>query len=254
MKSDFVATVSHELRTPLTSIYGFAETLLRGDVDFSEAERSTFLSYIASESERLIRIADDLLNVARLETGMLGLNVTSTDVGDVIEDVVTRLRGQVDGRHTFSVEVHRGDLAVRADREKLRQVLANLVDNAVKFSPSGGQITVSARRRTDTAEVRVIDEGVGIARADQQRIFTKFHRAGAAETGAHGAGLGLFLVRGLLAAMGGRIWVESKEGEGSSFVFELPIAGSEPAGAVEETDGAAVAEPVRRQRRSSART
>ena len=182
MKSDFVATVSHELRTPLTSIYGFAETLLRGDVDFSEAERSTFLSYIASESERLIRIADDLLNVARLETGMLGLNVTSTDVGDVIEDVVTRLRGQVDGRHTFSVEVHRGDLAVRADREKLRQVLANLVDNAVKFSPSGGQITVSARRRTDTAEVRVIDEGVGIARADQQRIFTKFHRAGAAET------------------------------------------------------------------------
>ncbi len=254
MKSDFVATVSHELRAPLTSIYGFAETLLRGDVDFSEAERSTFLSYIASESERLIRIADDLLNVARLETGMLGLNVTSTDVGDVIEDVVTRLRGQVDGRHTFSVEVHRGDLAVRADREKLRQVLANLVDNAVKFSPSGGQITVSARRRTDTAEVRVIDEGLGIARADQQRIFTKFHRAGAAETGAHGAGLGLFLVRGLLAAMGGRIWVESKEGEGSSFVFELPIAGSEPAGAVEGTDAEAAAEPVRRQRKSSART
>jgi two-component system sensor histidine kinase SenX3 len=96
---------------------------------------------------------------------------------------------------------------------------------------------VSARRRTDTAEVRVIDEGVGIARADQQRIFTKFYRAGAAaDAGVHGAGLGLFLVRGLLAAMGGRIWVESKEGEGSSFVFELPIAGTEPSGAAEESD------------------
>ena len=253
MKSDFVATVSHELRTPLTSIYGFAETLLRGDVDFSEAERRTFLGYIASESERLIRIADDLLNVARLETGMLGLNVTSTDVGDVIDDVVTRLREPVDGRHTFAVDVHRGELAVRADRDKLRQVLANLVDNAVKFSPDGGQITVSARRRTDTAEVRVIDEGVGIARADQQRIFTKFYRAGAAaDAGVQGAGLGLFLVRGLLAAMGGRIWVESKEGEGSSFVFELPIAGSDAAPVADEQEPVG-AEPVRRPRKSSAR-
>jgi PAS domain S-box-containing protein len=255
MKSDFIATVSHELRTPLTSIYGFAETLLRGDVDFSDAERETFLSYIASESERLIRIADDLLNVARLETGMLGLNVTSTDVGDVIEHVVTRLREQMDGRHTFAVEVHRGDLAVRADREKLRQVVANLVDNAIKFSPAGGQITFSARRRTDMAEVRVIDEGVGIPRADQQRIFTKFYRSDAAsDAGVQGAGLGLFLVRGLLAAMGGRIWVESKEGEGSSFVFELPIAGTEPATTSEEQDEevAPQPQPVRRTRQSSA--
>jgi PAS domain S-box-containing protein len=250
MKSDFVATVSHELRTPLTSIYGFAETLLRGDVEFSEAERATFLGYIASESERLIRIVDDLLNVARLETGMLGLNVTSTDVGDVIEDVVAHLREQVDGHHTFAIDVRRGDVAVRADREKLTQILLNLVDNAVKFSPNGGLITVSARRRTDMAEVRVIDQGVGIARADQQRIFTKFYRAEtAADAGVQGAGLGLFLVRGLLAAMGGRIWVESKEGEGSSFVFELPIAGGDTAGTKEES----TVEPIRPAGRSSRR-
>jgi PAS domain S-box-containing protein len=257
MKSDFVATVSHELRTPLTSIYGFAETLLRGDVDFSESERGTFLGYIASESERLIRITDDLLNVARLETGMLGLDVTSTDVGDVVDDVVARLREQVDGRHTFAVEVQPGDLSVRADREKLRQIIANLVDNAVKFSPDGGLITVSARRRTDTAEVRVIDQGVGIARADQQRIFTKFYRAeAAADAGVQGAGLGLFLVRGLLVAMGGRIWVESKEGEGSSFVFELPIAEGDSRGDAtsgeEEVEPVAAA-PVRAARRSSSR-
>jgi two-component system phosphate regulon sensor histidine kinase PhoR len=249
MKSDFVATVSHELRTPLTSIYGFAETLLRADIAFSDSERATFLGYIASESERLIGIVDDLLNVARLETGTVGLNVTSTDVGDVVEEVVARVRDQVDGRHTFAVDVQRGHLAVQADREKLAQILLNLVDNAIKFSPSGGQITVSARRRTDTAEVRVIDQGVGIARSDQQRIFTKFYRAeGVVDAGVQGAGLGLFLARGLLAAMGGRIWVESKEGEGSSFVFELPIA----RGAA-DADEDAPAEPLEPAGRSASR-
>jgi signal transduction histidine kinase len=197
----------------------------------------------------LIGIVDDLLNVARLETGTVGLNVTSTDVGDVVEEVVARVRDQVDGRHTFAVDVQRGHLAVRADREKLAQILLNLVDNAIKFSPSGGQITVSARRRTDTAEVRVIDQGVGIARSDQQRIFTKFYRAeGVVDAGVQGAGLGLFLARGLLAAMGGRIWVESKEGEGSSFVFELPIA----RGAA-DADEDAPAEPLEPAGRSASR-
>jgi PAS domain S-box-containing protein len=228
MKSDFVATVSHELRSPLTSIYGFAETLLRADVDFSEAERETFLRYIASESERLINIVDDLLNVARLETGTLGLTLGTTDVGEVVGEVVDRVAQHVNGDYRFEVEVPRGEVAVRADREKLGQIVLNLVDNAVKFSPDGGRIRISARRRADTAEVRVADEGIGISRADQERIFTKFYRAeGAARSEAQGTGLGLFLARGLLGAMGGRIWVESEEGEGASFVFELPIASGE---------------------------
>jgi two-component system phosphate regulon sensor histidine kinase PhoR len=229
MKSDFVATVSHELRTPLTSIYGFAETLLRADVEFSDTERGTFLGYIASESERLINIVDDLLNVARLETGTLGLTLATTDLSEVVTDVVTRLGQQKDGLHDFEVDVP-GEVSVRADREKLEQIVLNLVDNAVKFSPEGGRISISARRRSDTAEIRVADEGIGIARADQQRIFTKFYRAeGVNRAGLPGTGLGLFLARGLLAAMGGRIWVESAEGEGAAFIFELPISGSEAA-------------------------
>jgi PAS domain S-box-containing protein len=228
MKSDFVATVSHELRTPLTSIYGFAETLLRADVDFAAEERRTFLGYIASESERLINIVDDLLNVARLETGTLGLALGTTDVGEVASEVVARVAEHTNGDHQFTLEADGGDLVVQADREKLAQILLNLVDNAVKFSPEGGRITVSARRRTDSVEVRVADEGIGIARGDQQRIFTKFYRAeGVTRGGTPGTGLGLFLARGLLAAMGGRIWVESKEGEGSSFVFDLPLAKGE---------------------------
>ena len=227
MKSDFVATVSHELRTPLTSIYGFAETLMRGDVEFSDVERATFLGYIASESERLINIVDDLLSVARLETGTLRLNVEETDVGAVAGEVVARAQEHAE-RWEFELDVPSAGVIVEADREKLSQVLQSLVDNAVKFSPEGGRISISARRRPESAEVRVSDQGVGIPRADHQRIFSKFYRAESAGPGVHGTGLGLFLARGLLLAMGGRIWVESKEGQGSTFVFELPAAAAGP--------------------------
>ena len=228
MKSDFVSTVSHELRTPLTSIYGFAETLMRSDVDFSDPERTTFLRYIASESERLIGIVDDLLNVARLEAGTLAVALQPTDLGTVARETAMGIDGHASEGHRFAVEIEPGELVVYADPEKLGQVLAALLSNAVGYSPEGGKITVSARRRADMAEIVVADEGVGIARADLQRIFTKFFRA-EREGGPQGSGLGLFLVRGLVTAMGGRIWVESDEGQGSRFTFELPLAGGEPA-------------------------
>lgn len=228
MKSDFVATVSHELRTPLTSIYGFAETLMRSDVDFSDVERTTFLRYITLESERLIRIVDDLLNVARLEAGTLAVTIAPTDVGEVAYVAAQGIGGHPELEQRIVVSVEPGTLVVHADRDKLGQVLANLLDNAVRYSPGGGAITVTARRRTDTAEITVADEGIGIARADQQRIFTKFFRADRVESGMQGTGLGLFLVRGLVTAMGGRIWVESGEETGSRFTFELPLAGGEP--------------------------
>ena len=225
MKSDFVSAVSHELRTPLTSIYGFAETLLRGDVSFAEEDRATFLSYIASESERLIRIVDDLLNVAQLEAGALGLDIADTDVGAVVREVVARAGEEMTTEHRFAVEFPDEPLYAEADPAKLTQVVFNLVDNAVKFSPKGATITITGHRRADSVEVRVTDEGVGIPRGDLQRIFTKFYRAETAPvSGVPGTGLGLFLVRGLLTAMGGRISVESKPAQGSSFVFVLPAA------------------------------
>jgi PAS domain S-box-containing protein len=221
MKSDFVATVSHELRTPLTSIYGFAETLLRADIAFDDRERATFLSTIATESERLIRIVDDLLNVARLDAGMLGLAVRTTDLGEVIRSEVDRVDAGLDRRHTLALDLD-DDLTVDADPERVAQVLHHLVDNAVKFSPSGGTITISGRRRPDAVELRVQDEGVGLSPVERQRIFTKFFRGGE-DVAAHGTGLGLFLARGLVVAMGGRMWLESDEGLGSTFAFELPV-------------------------------
>jgi PAS domain S-box-containing protein len=231
LKSDFVATVSHELRTPLTSIYGFAETLLRSDVDFSEPERATFLGYIASESERLIGIVDDLLNVARLEAGTVGLALRPTDVAEIVEAVAGRARQALGNGSRVVVDVSEGSLVADADPEKLAQILQQLVDNAAKFSPEGGTITIAGRRHADSIEIRVTDEGIGIPHADQQRIFAKFYRAEAASgASVPGTGLGLFLVRGLLTAMGGRVSVESVEGEGSTFAFELPVSKSAPQG------------------------
>jgi PAS domain S-box-containing protein len=231
MKSDFVSTVSHELRTPLTSIYGFAETLLRQDVLFGEEARATFLHYIASESERLTAIVDRLLSVAQLDTGDIAVQLAETDVGAVVSEAV-RTAEVADGEdgHRFVVDIDEGSLAAEADRDKLSQVLAHLLDNAIRYSPAGGTVTVAARRRDDAVEVSVEDEGVGIPHAEHERIFRKFYRGDAAASGAVGAGatgLGLFLAEGLVSAMGGRIRVDSSEGRGSTFVLELRAAESE---------------------------
>ncbi len=223
VKSDFVAAVSHELRTPLTSIYGFAETLLRQDVLFGEEERRTFLAYIASESERLTGIVDQLLNVARLDAGDLHVEPELIDVGSVLSEVVAVETGN---GHRFQVELPEEPLAAEADRDKVRQVFSILVENALKYSPQGGTVTVGARRKEDIVEVRVVDEGIGIPPAEQERIFRKFYRAESpTRDGAAGTGLGLFIAKELVTAMGGRIWVDSAEGAGSSFAFELPAAG-----------------------------
>jgi len=230
MKSDFVSTVSHELRTPLTSIYGFAETLLRQDVLFGEEERATFLRYIASESERLTAIVDRLLSVAQLDTGDMAVQLAETDVGAVVSEVVRSLEAaDAQDGHRFVVALPDEPLAAAADRDKLGQVLAHLLDNAVRYSPAGGTVTVAARRRDDAVEVSVEDEGVGIPHAEQERIFRKFYRgdSAAGAVGAGATGLGLFLAEGLVTAMGGRIWVDSDEGRGSTFVLELRAAESE---------------------------
>jgi PAS domain S-box-containing protein len=226
VKSDFVSTVSHELRTPLTSIYGFAETLLRQDVMFGDEERETFLRYIASESQRLTSIVDTLLNVARLDTGDLQVNLAQTDVRDVVGQVLDTVSAVELNGHRFVVELPEEPLAATADPEKLRQVCTILVENALRYSPDGGTVTVGASRRQDTVEVSVADEGIGIPQSDQEQIFRKFYRGSDADLrlDSGGTGLGLFIARGLVTAMGGRIWVSSREGEGSRFAFELPAA------------------------------
>ena len=219
MKSDFVSAVSVELRTPLRSIYGFAQTLLRDDITFGEAERRTFLDFIARESERLTAIVDALLNVARLDTGDLSVALEPTRVAAVVDEAVTGARPLVNG-HELVVDLSDVDVAAQADPEKLRQVLDQLISNAVKYSPDGGTVSVSVQHRDTVIEIAVADQGVGIPPAERERIFSKFYKAG----GAQGTGLGLFIAQGLVREMGGRMWVDSEEGQGSRFAFELPLA------------------------------
>jgi PAS domain S-box-containing protein len=219
MKSDFVSTVSVQLRTPLTSIYGFAQTLLRADVAFSDVERRTFLEFIARESERLTTIVDALLNAAKLDSGDLAVTLEATDVDSVVREVVGAASTSSNG-HRIVAEVGAERCRAQADPEKLRQVLEQLVSNALKYSPSGGTVTVSATRRADAIEIAVADEGEGIPASERDRIFSRFYTGGTGQ----GTGLGLFIARGLVREMGGRMWVESEEGEGARFAFELPPA------------------------------
>jgi signal transduction histidine kinase len=153
------------------------------------------------------------------------VHLAPTDVGAVVADVVSGVSAAADGNgHRFVVELDRNStLTAEADPEKLRQILDQLIQNAVQFSPGGGTVTVAARRRSDAVQVSVADEGIGIPTVEQQRIFSKFHRADSGSRASGGVGLGLFIAQGLVAAMGGRIWVESAEGEGSAFTFELPL-------------------------------
>jgi PAS domain S-box-containing protein len=226
VKSDFVAAVSHELRTPITSIYGFAETLLRQDIPFGDEDRRTFLGYIASESQRLTEIVDQLLNVARLDAGDLQVELGRIDVGSVVSELIETVEqsGAMNG-HRFELDLPEEPLAAEADPDKVRQIFNILVENALRYSPDGGTVTVGARRNADRVELRVVDQGIGIPAAERERIFRKFYRAGsAARDGAAGTGLGLFIAKELVTAMGGRIWVDSTEGQGSSFSFELPAA------------------------------
>jgi PAS domain S-box-containing protein len=228
MKREFVSNVSRELRSPLTSIYGFAETLLRDDVLFGEQERETFLRYITSEAGRLTAIVDRLLAVARLDSGDLQVHLSPTDVGSVLQEVVSAAEQTLSGSgHRFVLDLPPEQLEADADREKLRQIVTDLVENAVKYSPEGGTISVSVRRRDDSVEISVDDEGIGIPESERSRIFTKFYRAESEgrDLASGGSGLGLFIAKELLAAMRGRIWVRPRDGRGSSFVFTLPLAG-----------------------------
>jgi signal transduction histidine kinase len=154
------------------------------------------------------------------------VNLAPTDVRHVVGQVVQSAEEAGANGHSFVVDLPAEPLAATADPDKLRQVFSILVDNAIRYSPAGGTVTVGAERKRDTVEVSIADEGIGIPQADQDQIFRKFYRGTDAESrvGAGGTGLGLFIARGLVTAMGGRIWVDSREGEGSTFAFELPLA------------------------------
>ena len=225
VRRDFVANVSHEFKTPLTAIQGFAETLLAGALEDRENNRR-FLAIIRDHANRLARLTDDLLTLSRIEAGKLELELRPTSPVEIIEPCLetTGLKAKAK-RIVLSVEFSDDFPPVRGDAGRLREVLQNLLDNAVQYTPAGGQIHVSLALRDHQAVFTVTDTGIGIPQAEQERVFERFYRVDAARSReAGGTGLGLSIAKHIVEAHGGRIWVESAVGQGSRFHFSVPLA------------------------------
>ena len=225
IKADFIATASHELRTPLAAVYGAAQTLLRHDFALDETGRERFVSLIADESERLGRIVNEILLANQLDAGRLDLESEPFDAHDLVERVVEATRMHAPPSVSLEVEASNGLPPVAADADKVRQVMVNLVENAIKYSPDGGHVEVGVEEQDGSIRFHVRDEGLGVAPEDQERIFEKFYRADPQMVrGVGGTGLGLYICKELIDRMGGRIWVEPNGEQGSNFVFDLPTA------------------------------
>jgi two-component system phosphate regulon sensor histidine kinase PhoR len=225
-RRDFVANVSHELRTPLASIKSVIETLSSGALD-DRAAAQDFLSRADAEVDRLVQIVEELLELSRLESGQAPLAKESVDMGDALSRAVERLRPQADKKKLNLTLEQALDLPpVIGDADRLERVALNLIHNAIKFTPDGGSISVSAALGDDAVRVEVSDSGVGIAAEDLPRIFERFYKADRARGSGGGTGLGLAVVKHIVEAHGGAVSVESREGHGSTFRLSLPIASS----------------------------
>ena len=227
LRADLVAAVSHELRTPLASILGFTQTLLGHEL--APAERRQYLEIVREQAERLRRLIDDLLDLRLVARGVASDEVF--DLRELLREQVDEFRAQAQG-HRLSLTLPEEGLTVGADRARLRQVLSNLLSNAVKYSPGGGPIEIRGSHVKGHVRVAVRDHGLGIPADQQSHVFERFFRVERGE-GAEiaGTGLGLALAREIVRAHGGEIRLESVEGEGSTFSFDLPAFGHRPAAA-----------------------
>ena len=230
MRSDFVATVSHELRTPLASIHGAALTLSRRGSELEPALSDRLLTIIREQSERLAELVEQILLAAQLDSGGLRYAHEDFDVRELAKNVIEAAGPRIPPEIAVSLIALPGLPSVLGDPQKARRVLTNLVDNAVKYSPDGGRISVILALHDDRLRVTVQDEGMGIPSAEHERIFEKFYRLDAGMSrGVGGSGLGLYICRELVRGMDGRLWVVSEQGRGSSFSFELPVAAAHSA-------------------------
>ena len=223
-KSDFIATLSHELRTPMTAVLGAAKTLLRDDITLSPELRHQLLEMIGAQGTRLTQITEEVLLANRLDRGDLRIDSERVDLSQVVSDAVETMRH--DAPESVSL-IAAGNGATEAigDRDRIEQVLVNLIDNAVKYSPDGGEVVVSTVPAAASVRVEVADQGIGIPPAEQEAVFEKFYRADPQHRAApSGTGLGLYICRELVQRMGGTIGVRSRPGGGSTFWFDLPRA------------------------------
>ncbi len=222
VRRDFISNISHELRTPIASVKALAETLGDGGIDDPQVAKA-FLGKINAEADRLAQMVQELGELSCIESGEAALEKKDISIGEAIGHAVDRLKAQAD-RAGLTIDVNApADLPrVVGDERRVEQVLVNIIHNAIKFTPSGGRVSISARVQGDRMLVSVVDTGVGIPADDLPRIFERFYKADKSRSGG-GTGLGLAIARHIVEAHGGRIWAESMEGKGATFHFTLPL-------------------------------
>jgi len=244
MKTEFISLVSHELRTPLTSVKGFCDLLLEDSADQFDPESREYLEIIAFNADRLIALINDILDITRIDSDRIELKPEACSIADAVSDATSAINVILKQRgHTLSVDVPDNLPPVWADRARLAQVMANLLANALKYTLQPGEIRISARAAYSAEElppgapraqivpcvvISVQDSGIGIAPEDADRIFERFFRTQTGpNSGISGTGLGLAIVKSLVELQGGRVWFESAPGEGSTFLFSIPLAHAE---------------------------
>ena len=223
---ELVASVAHELKTPVAAVRG-AVAALRGDQEVDEETRERLLAVVDDAAAQLERLVDDLLLAGRLDSERLPVEIVPCDAHEIAARVVEAARATLPPGGSIELSAPIGLPEAAADPERLRQVLANLVGNAVAHASGSGRVSVTLDETDGRLRIAVSDDGPGIPLEDQERVFERFQRG---RTGASGSGLGLYLARGLAGAMGGTLALESARDRGSTFTLELPLAGGQPAG------------------------
>ncbi|MDP8921942.1 MAG: ATP-binding protein [Chloroflexota bacterium] len=223
MQASFISIVSHELQTPVAIIKAYAGTLAREDAPWSRETVTRIAHTIEEECDRLYRLITDLLDISRIQAGRVAMSIGPVDLADLAETLAERGRTRSPA-HDFRTDFPPDFPIIQGDREKLRQALDNLIDNSIKYSPAGGTIVLAGRVEPKHVVLSVRDEGIGIPREEQQRVFERFHRVDTRlSRSTQGVGLGLYITKTIIDAHGGRIWVESPgSGRGSTFFIRLP--------------------------------
>jgi signal transduction histidine kinase len=225
-KSEFLANMSHELRTPLNAVIGFSEVLLQRMFGELSDKQEEYLKDIYASGQHLLSLINDILDLSKIEAGRMELALADFDLPGAVENVLILMRERAARRGiTLARTVDEGLGTIHADERKVKQVLLNLLSNALKFTPEGGRIDVRATLRDGMVDIAVTDTGIGIAPEDHEAVFEEFRQVGTASHRVEGTGLGLALSRKFVALHGGRIWVESAVGRGATFTFTLPLAG-----------------------------
>ncbi len=231
-KSEFLANMSHELRTPLNSVIGFSEVLLEGNSGSLNEKQTRYLKNISKSGKHLLTIINDILDISKIESGNMHIHKENISVKNLLEDMFSSMQPLAAEKEIVMKVSFGPDLDyIQADKGKIKQVLYNLIGNALKFTEHGGSVTISAKVNGDMAYISVEDTGIGISRKDQEKLFKPFTQIDSSISRKYeGTGLGLALSKELVALHGGKIWVESEPGKGSTFTFTIPINGSQPSG------------------------